>query len=425
MNEEAKQDVPAGKVRNLTTQWELNAPHIDDVNTNTQTPVTANRSRGVKPRKPIPQLHNNFFKEILSRMHGELEAVGFTVKQEREGGPNQTSNITTVQVLTADHSHINFILKSINSSPEAKVLKFKELFKKEALMYTTIIPSLITMHPDHPLTMFSRSYHTSNDLLVLDDLASHGYRIGDHKVGLDAAHCKLVFAELGRFHAATYVLKNSDSTDISSALNEACRELQFTKERSSIYDEHFAQLARNTVDIIRKSQETSRYAKRIEDILKNTYQHLLTFLKPKEPFSTLTHGELWTNNIMFNYSNDEPVSVKFLDFQTCRYGSPALDINYFLYTSTTAWVRERHMDEFMRTYHRSLVGTLRQSGLKSTMDLTELRREVNSMAMYGFLAAHLNLRNTFYDPDVSGDADNLFSKRITEIVTDLGEQGLL
>lgn len=292
-------------------------------------------------------------------------------------------------------------------------------------MYRTIIPSLITMHPDHPLTMFCRSYHTSHDLIVLDDLASHGYRKGDQKAGLDAAHCKLVFAELGRFHAATYVLKNSDSADISSALNEANREIQFTEERRSIYDEHFAQLAKSTLDIICKSPETSRYAKRIEDILKNKYQHLLTFLKPREPFSTLTHGELWTNNMMFSYSKDEPVSVKFLDFQTCRYGSPALDINYFLYTSTTALVRGRHMDEFLRTYHRSLVRTLRQSGLNSTMNLTDLRREVNSMSMYGFLAAHLNLRNMFYDPDVRDDADNLFSKRITEIVMDLGEQGLL
>jgi hypothetical protein len=289
-------------------------------------------------------------------------------------------------------------------------------------MYSTIIPSLVTMHPDHPLSMFSKSYHTSDDLIVLDDLESLGYRLGDHKAGLNAAHCKLVFAELGRFHAATYVLSNSDSTDTSDAFKEACRELQFTKERSSIYDEHFVELATKTIEIIRKTPETSRYAKRIENILNNTYDHLLTFLKPREPFSTLTHGELWTNNMMFKYSEDEPVSVKFLDFQTCRYGSPALDINYFLYTSTTASVRERHMDEFLRTYHRSLTGTLRQSGLKSNMNLAELRREVNSMSLYGFLVAHLKLQNTFDDEDSKDDEDRWFSKRITEIVMDLGEQ---
>jgi hypothetical protein len=298
------------------------------------------------------------------------------------------------------------------------------MFKKEALMYSTVIPSLIDMSRDDPLTMFPTSYYTSSDLIVLDDLTSHGYRTGDHKIGLDAAHCKLVFAELGRFHAAAYALKNSDSAHLIDTLDETSRELQFTKERSSIYEKHFAELARTTIDIIRKFPETSRYANKIEDILNNTYHHLITFLKQRDFFSTLTHGDLWTNNIMFSYSEDEPTSVKFLDFQTCRYGSPALDINYFLYTSTTESVRDRYMDDFMRTYYRSLIHTLRQLGLNSTMNLTDLRREVDSTSLYGFLAAHLILRYTFADSNIEGDADNLFAKRIAEIVVDLGEQGV-
>lgn len=304
-----------------------------------------------------------------------------------------------------------------------QVLNFKELFKKEALMYSTVIPSLIAMHQDNPLTVFPISYYNSNDLIVLDDLASHGYCTGDHKAGLDAAHCKLVFAELGRFHAAAYALKNSESTHAIDALDEVSREVQFTKERSSIYENDFAQLASSTIDIIRKSTKASRYAKQIEEILNNTYHHLLRFLKKSEVFSTLIHGDLWTNNIMFSYSEEQPVSVKFLDFQTCRYGSPALDINYFLYTSTTETVRDRYMDDFMRTYHRSLVRTLRRLGLNSTMNLTDLRREVDSTSLYGFLAAHLILRDTFVDSDVEGDTD-VFSKRIEEIVVDLGEQNV-
>jgi Ser/Thr protein kinase RdoA (MazF antagonist) len=126
---------------------------------------------------------------------------------------------------------------------------------------------------------------------------------------------------------------------------------------------------------------------------------------------------------MFRYSEDEPVSVKFLDFQTCRYGSPALDINYFLYTSTTSNVRERYMNDFMRTYHRSLSRTLRQLGLNISPNLADLRREVDFMSLYGFLAAHLVLPDTFSDQNFEGDAGN-FSERITDVVLELGEQGV-
>lgn len=292
-------------------------------------------------------------------------------------------------------------------------------------MYSTVIPSMIAMLLDDPLTMFPWSYHTSKDLIVLGDLRSCGYSTGDHRAGLDAAHCKLVFAELGRFHAAAYVLNKSDSTDTANALKEVSREVQFTKERSSIYEEHLAQLASNTTDIIRKNPKASRYAKQVERILSNTYHHLLTFLKPREPFSTLTHGDLWTKNIMFCYSEDEPVFAKFLDFQTCRYGSPALDINYFLYTSTTSDVRQQYMDDFMRTYHRSLSRTLHQLGLQVSPNLVDLRREVDFMSLYGFLAAHLVLSDTFAEENTVGEADDVFSKRIADVVLDLGERGIL
>lgn len=122
MSNEVKHDVPDGLVRKMTTRWKLNGPDFDDVDSSNQTPTPTNRSRGLKRRKTIPQLQNNFFKEILCRTQGgELEVAGFTVKQEREGGPSQTSTIMTVQVLATDHSHVNLIIKSIKSSQEAKV----------------------------------------------------------------------------------------------------------------------------------------------------------------------------------------------------------------------------------------------------------------------------------------------------------------
>jgi hypothetical protein len=122
MSNEVKHNVPDGLVRKMTTRWKLNEPDINDVDSSNQTPTPTNSSRGLKRRKTIPQLQNNFFKEILCRTQGgEPEVAGFTVKQEHEGSPSQTSTTMTVDVLATDHSHVNFILKSIKSSPEAKV----------------------------------------------------------------------------------------------------------------------------------------------------------------------------------------------------------------------------------------------------------------------------------------------------------------
>jgi hypothetical protein len=109
MSQEASQNVPSGLVRSLTARWQLNGPTTDDVDS-------------VRPRKTIPQLQNSFLHEILRHVYAEQEVTGFTVEQERQGGASQTSNITTVQVLSTKHTHVRLIFKSINSSSsKAKV----------------------------------------------------------------------------------------------------------------------------------------------------------------------------------------------------------------------------------------------------------------------------------------------------------------
>jgi hypothetical protein len=122
MSKEARQKVPFGIVRSLSTRWELNGQDVDEVDSNTQEAVGTNRRLRVRPRNNIPQLRNSFFQEILGGTHTELEVVGFILEQEREGGPCQTSNVMTIKVLGIDHSHLYLIFKSINSaSPKLKV----------------------------------------------------------------------------------------------------------------------------------------------------------------------------------------------------------------------------------------------------------------------------------------------------------------
>jgi hypothetical protein len=121
MSKEATQNVPRGLVRSLTTRWELNGDDIGDMDS-AQRSVRTSRGTGTRPRKNIPQLHKSFFQEILGGIYGELEVTGFTVEQERGRDPNQTSDILSVQVLSADQPHVHIIFKSINSSsPKAKV----------------------------------------------------------------------------------------------------------------------------------------------------------------------------------------------------------------------------------------------------------------------------------------------------------------
>ena len=278
------------------------------------------------------------------------------------------------------------------------MLNVKEMFRKESLMYTSLVPKLED-------NFFPSCYHATGDLIVLENLLIRGYRHPKRGSPLDAAHCKLVLSQLGRLHAKAHHLYLSGTPSISSVSVEVL----YTPERIR----YFSQLAQDTISVIRRTPTTSKYSSNVEDILKDAYDHLLKCLNFKGKLQTLIHGEVYAENLMFSYSADEPKNVKILDLQTCRVGSALLDVVQFLYTSTTADTRDAYMDDLLRTYHWSLTRSLRQVGSDTVVSFMELRREIDSLAIFGFLSVHLQPH------------DHLFQKTITDVVLDLAERGVL
>nr|CAD7576476.1 unnamed protein product [Timema californicum] len=299
---------------------------------------------------------------MLRREGRQVEVVSFTVVKGSED--NYSSSMIEVNLMTTDHDSISLLFKTVHVTPqEAKVLNVREMFKKEVLMYQKVVPTLIGLFPSDPLNVFTPSYHSHEDLLVFENLRPLGFRHVDREQGLDLAHANLVLTELGRLHGAAYVL-HSRSTEDAKALTDAGKEVLFTRHRKGVYQEGFAKISAETVEILRENPKTRVHADKVEAILARKYDILLELLRPKDDaINLLNHGDLWTGNLLFRYTdrpNKVPVQVVFLDLQLCRYGSPGLDVNYFLYTSTTARMREEHLDELLRTYHWSLVRTFRQ-----------------------------------------------------------------
>lgn len=78
----------------------------------------------------------------------------------------------------------------------------------------------------------------------------------------------------------------------------------------------------------------------------------------REPWASLTHFDLWVNNILNRKENGTIVQNKFVDFQTYDYRSPASDVFFYIWTSVQKPVLEKHLDSLIKHYHQVFVGTL-------------------------------------------------------------------
>lgn len=93
---------------------------------------------------------------------------------------------------------------------------------------------------------------------------------------------------------------------------------------------------------------------------------------------------------MWRYDNRNKCDgIKFIDLQTLRYTSPAIDILHFLYTSTEYSVREKYMDQLIDDYVDSLYLTLHKFDVHDdyapnveTLN-SIIRQELRDRAMYG------------------------------------------
>lgn len=78
-------------------------------------------------------------------------------------------------------------------------------------------------------------------------------------------------------------------------------------------------------------------------------------------FSSLCHGDMWSNNILFRKSKSE-IDAKFVDFQHVYNGSPCLDLLRVLYGNSHEDLDIIDWDELVQYYHSVYAITLKKLG---------------------------------------------------------------
>lgn len=273
-------------------------------------------------------------------------------------------------------------------------------FEREVYLYSVLLPDLIAFQKEKRINrsqgffnipkVYYADYDTElrDSIIVMEDLRETGHRMWDKYKPIDFEHSKLLMEYLGRLHALSFAMKKKkpelfgkfqNLRDIFSDLMDDENMKGFLKQSM--------QRCVETLD-----QNDTRNRQRFLKIAENMAQTMAscTEIGVSEPYAVLNHGDCWMNNFLYHYDRrGKPEEIVFIDWQISRYCSPVVDLVYFIFICTDKQMRDKHFDELINIYHRSLKELLDHLGgdTATQFPFTALLRHLKKFGKLGILAA--------------------------------------
>ncbi|XP_071533300.1 uncharacterized kinase-like protein D1044.1 isoform X2 [Panulirus ornatus] len=270
-------------------------------------------------------------------------------------------------------------------------------FIKEGTCFSEILPAIKKVMnklggPEIQVPkVYYCSYEKGKEVLLLEDLRAQNFKMFDRKRGMDAPHARLVFRELGKLHAASLLLErtlpNHDIAKTWNIFKNPWMDDEYAKR--AVQDITGSQLE-GAAAIIEKVPNYEHVAPWIRENKDNAIYTFVENHANTHPNMVFIHGDCWTNNILFRYNDaGDPVEVMLVDLQVMRKSAPAVDLNYFLYTSFNGPERKLNLEEFLKTYYTSFSSVLEAGHEPVPFTLQELKHDFRRNMKFGCIAGML------------------------------------
>ncbi|KAL1401865.1 hypothetical protein pipiens_006341 [Culex pipiens pipiens] len=325
---------------------------------------------------------------------------------------------TTMDGFMATIYHLDVTIRKANSDATTmvlnllvKVMKGSESFRRESLgfilfpneinVYKNVVPAFkklitasgaaIPIESWCPRVFFSEQgrFPAYSDqletILVMQNVQPLDFVSGP-RLDLDEPHLLLMARQIAQFHACSYALRITNESKLRQ-LVDAIIPLNFvqdgkvffesydivfrhTQERLYQYFEEHPELladdkTRSNIELLRKTYG------------KNPSQLMQRCLQQDDVYSVILHGDFNRNNVLFKYGSDgTPEDVLMIDFQENRFGTPALDLSFFMYMNITTELRERCWRKVLKCYHDELIRCL--------LEITKLPKDDVRLEPYSY-----------------------------------------
>ncbi|GLH13623.1 Uncharacterized protein GBIM_18155 [Gryllus bimaculatus] len=305
-------------------------------------------------------INTTLIQKALKKSEEHLKVKDISVKMATTPGENYSSSIYRVTVELSNGECRSFVVKG---PPPGQTLREAtlelDIFRREGFMLGDVIPQIEAMLEEAAPGQFpplaARCPLYDREYLVMQDLATAGFKMADRKRGLDLKHSLLALRCLARYHAGTHALLRQ-KPEIADRLPSMWLK---PHPATAAFVEGGVQMAADACRLWPGYEEYATLLDEFKTIAMETFLEVNT--PTPDEFTVIVHSDFWVNNMMFRYDEDnpEPKGHRMVDFQGSTVGSPTLDLLYFLSTSVTEEVSADNEDLLIREYHRTLDDTLR------------------------------------------------------------------
>ncbi|KAH8330967.1 hypothetical protein KR067_009615 [Drosophila pandora] len=328
----------------------------------------------------IPQwLNESKFELVVAKDEPEASRIlTFTPVAAVPPGGNFTSVMIRVfldlELKDGRQKRKSYVVKTtLDADKGGKAVKEFRYFYKEQQMYSTYLPAFEKLYRDagHSLELVPKCLEIGeiegNLYFIFEDLAIQGYLSADRTKGLDMTHMRLSLQKLAEFHAASVVYQDRHGpypTDFEHGFVKKDNIEHSLQGFNIKYPELQASMKSWGLDesYLKKVPTSRQYGAISEESL----------IVDPEDFNVLTHGDFSANNVLYKYDlNGDLQSALLLDFQLCKWGSPAQDLLFLITLSASKELRIREFDNFVRIYWEYLIQCL--GILKYTKPMPKLR----------------------------------------------------
>lgn len=221
-----------------------------------------------------------------------------------EKGDGYLGDIWGVKV-QHENGNIDLVVKAAAKDDTArKVTVIDCIFKNEVTFYTKISSAMNSLQQEKQVSepfkitkCYASSLVEKEEALVLENLKTKGFSLYERRKAFDKAHVILTLDNYAKYHALSFALRVQRP--------EMFKELasQLTDIMSLFYPNIMAGLKkymRKCVEMLKRNGLTEE-AKAAEKIAEEPEKVLYLNEKPPDEYTVITHGDCWSNNMMFKY----------------------------------------------------------------------------------------------------------------------------